>query len=60
MEASKTWLQRTIGSHRLLKAFIFLLIDMSLCYPSEPQGMPLPEGVFLILSAFPFLEALKA
>ncbi|XP_007046070.2 PREDICTED: protein HOTHEAD [Theobroma cacao] len=38
MEASKTWLQRTIGSHRLLKAFIFLLIDMSLCYPSEPQG----------------------
>ncbi|XP_021299643.1 protein HOTHEAD-like [Herrania umbratica] len=38
MEASKTWFQRTIGSHRLLKAFIFLLIDMSLCYPSEPQG----------------------
>ncbi|XWS64254.1 hypothetical protein CRYUN_Cryun06bG0170500 [Craigia yunnanensis] len=38
MEASNFKFQKTIRHDRLLKAFIFLLIDLSLCSLSHPQG----------------------
>lgn len=53
-ESSNFKFQKPNRHERIRKPLTLLLIVLSLCSLSHPQGMSLPKGVFLLLAEFLF------